>query len=435
VEDFVELPTYVGLLWPTLLAVRELGGVAGIKQIDAKAIELASLTAAQRARMHAGGRSTEVEYRLAWARTALKGMGALENSGRAVWRVTPLGRSMPAQEIQWRLDMYLAALKDARRDGSAQRRGASAVRIGRVDPGLMGPTAPPAIASTSLGYLPAHARVFEGPLPDPAEALERNFAAGGVSLLSAVFQNTFFAHPSLVRCRTPYFPAFARYSRKHYGTLGKGQDAIWQGAPVRLDDNSRAQMAWQKYTGRALSRGTGFGLRHIWGHPWDPVAFTAGWNFAYMPHWAGMLTEDQHAHSVIQQAVRQASWDLFFGRDPVCARPDFVADPQIDLAELLHDQPLNVLAPAERTGSTSRQQPAAAQGDSPEDVVRALRARTNQSWSNINKAIASLQGRPHPSFGTANVEASAKSLVRRMCRDGGLELHELELVVARLMTR
>lgn len=137
----------------------------------------------------------------------------------------------------------------------------------------------------------AHVRLYEETLPDPVQTLERYFWEGGVSLVRAVFENTFFIEPSAVRARTPHFPGLARYSKRHYPGLRKGDWADWQGTPVRLDDNARAQIAWQKYTGRRLSRGTGYGLRHIWGHPWDPAAFTAGWNLAYMPHWAGMLTE------------------------------------------------------------------------------------------------------------------------------------------------
>ena len=182
---------------------------------------------------------------------------------------------------------------------------------------------------------PVHLCRYGKALPDPVQTLERYFTEGGISLEHAVFENSFFVDPAVARKRTPYFPGHARYSREHYGKLGKGEQAVWQGTPVRLDDNSRAQMAWERYTGRRLSRGTGFGLRHVWGHPWDPAAFTAGWNLAYMPHWAGMLTESQHSHALIQKAVRQASWDLFFRENPVCATPAFVSDPGIDLEELL----------------------------------------------------------------------------------------------------
>jgi hypothetical protein len=262
--------------------------------------------------------------------------------------------------------------------------------------------------------------------------LQRNFARGGVSLVHAVFENTFFAAPEAVRARTPYFPQFARTSREHYPGAARGSEAIWQatGATVTLADNSRAQTAWARYT-RPLSRGTGFGVRHIWGFPWDPQAYTAGWNLAYMPFWAGMLTEAQHPHPVVQQAVRQASWDLFFAENAVCAPPPFVADPGVDLVELLEGRPLLVLLPA---ASRRRVRPSAdADGElEAEELVRAIRAERHQSWSNIRKAIAALQGRPHARFGTPNVEASAKSAVRTMCREAALDLDALAAIVDRV---
>src|SRR6478672_9816727 len=43
---------------------------------------------------------SEVEYRLHWARTHLKGIGALENSARGVWAVTDRGRSMSEPEMR-----------------------------------------------------------------------------------------------------------------------------------------------------------------------------------------------------------------------------------------------------------------------------------------------------------------------------------------------
>jgi restriction system protein len=46
------------------------------------------------------GRLSEVGYRLHWARTHLKGIGALENSARGVWAVTDRGRSMCEPEMR-----------------------------------------------------------------------------------------------------------------------------------------------------------------------------------------------------------------------------------------------------------------------------------------------------------------------------------------------
>ena len=110
-----------------------------------------------------------------------------------------------------------------------------------------------------------------------------------------------------------------------------------------IDDNQHAQMAWERYTGRGLARGTGYSVRHIWGHPWDPDAFTAGWNLCYMPFWVGMLPEGQHPHEELELAVRQASWDLYFRNNRVCEPPDFVEGPGLDLSALMAGQPVLIL--------------------------------------------------------------------------------------------
>lgn len=265
-------------------------------------------------------------------------------------------------------------------------------------------------------------KVHDGPLPDPVKTLERYLRLGGIELINAVFENTFFVAPDAVRARCPYYPDHARKSNEHYGNLRKGQHGVWEGKRVRLDDNARAQLAWSKYVGRPLARGVGYGLRHIWGNTANPAAYTAGWNFAYMPHWAGMLTEAQHAHPLVERAVRQASWNLYFRISPVCVAPSFVSDPGLDLDGLLGVRPLLILA-RDSAPATSTAIPAVRlQGaiDSPADQVRALRRKTNQSWSNLEKGALAILGRLHGAFGTANVEASSKSVVRRIERETGM---------------
>ncbi len=67
------VPTYYDLLWPTLQAVIELGGSARLDEIVRAVISNEGYTEALQSVPHGDGPQTEIEYRLAWARTYLKG--------------------------------------------------------------------------------------------------------------------------------------------------------------------------------------------------------------------------------------------------------------------------------------------------------------------------------------------------------------------------
>jgi restriction system protein len=84
----VDVPQYNEMLWPALQAVAELGGSASIGEIVETVIKREGFTDAQQAVLHNNGPETEIGYRLAWARTYLKGMGLLNNSARGVWTLT-----------------------------------------------------------------------------------------------------------------------------------------------------------------------------------------------------------------------------------------------------------------------------------------------------------------------------------------------------------
>ena len=98
--DEVALPPYTDLLWPTLQAVIALGGSGVIEDIDSEVIDRAGLPEAVRTVLHGDGPGTEIEYRVAWARTYLKGMGLLSNTRRGVWSVTDRGRAVRESEIK-----------------------------------------------------------------------------------------------------------------------------------------------------------------------------------------------------------------------------------------------------------------------------------------------------------------------------------------------
>jgi restriction system protein len=98
------IAAYSELLWTTLCAVRELGHSARLDEIDERVIERESFSEAQLAVLHNDGPKSELEYRLAWARTYLKGMGALTNASRGIWETTRVGRELSEEEIEplWR---------------------------------------------------------------------------------------------------------------------------------------------------------------------------------------------------------------------------------------------------------------------------------------------------------------------------------------------
>ena len=132
-----------------------------------------------------------------------------------------------------------------------------------------------------------------------------------------------------------------------------------------------------------------------------------------MPFWVGMLTEDQHPHTDLQQAIKQASWDLFFAESPVCEPPLFVQDPCFDLASALCSQPIRLLGKPE----------------SVKDIVREIRYERQRSWENLREAVRALMDLPHQPFSTKNVAASSKSTVRLMQKKTGMPLHSLKDVL------
>ncbi|HET8992235.1 MAG TPA: Mrr restriction system protein [Rhodococcus sp. (in: high G+C Gram-positive bacteria)] len=111
-DDESALPPYTDLLWPTLQAVIGLGGSGAIDEIDTAVSERVGLSAAARAVLHGDGPGTEIEYRVAWARTYLKGMGLLANARRGVWSVTDRGRAVRESEIR---PMQIAYTAEKRR--------------------------------------------------------------------------------------------------------------------------------------------------------------------------------------------------------------------------------------------------------------------------------------------------------------------------------
>lgn len=110
-----EIPPYTDLLWPTLCAVREIGDSGTIGEIVQRVIEREQFSEEAQQVIHGYGPRTELEYRLAWARTYLKGMGLLVNSSRGVWSTTEIGRTATEPQLGPFHAEYVARLREARR--------------------------------------------------------------------------------------------------------------------------------------------------------------------------------------------------------------------------------------------------------------------------------------------------------------------------------
>src|SRR5215218_1149177 len=88
----VGVPTHYQLFNPTLRALRYLGGSASITELVEQVIEDLKPPQEVIEQPHPGKTNqTELEYRLAWARTYLKKYGLITNSTRGVWAFTPKG--------------------------------------------------------------------------------------------------------------------------------------------------------------------------------------------------------------------------------------------------------------------------------------------------------------------------------------------------------
>ena len=91
------------MAWPTLLVLRKQAGPMANKDIVTAVADEMSLSNVQRSilRSKTGrGSRTLLDYRLAWSRTLLKGIGAIENPEPAHWRVTESGRIIEEARIE-----------------------------------------------------------------------------------------------------------------------------------------------------------------------------------------------------------------------------------------------------------------------------------------------------------------------------------------------
>ena len=116
----VKIPQYHELMWPALQVTKALGGSATVREMNERVVESQGFSEEQQDVPHGEGRMSELEYRLHWARTHLKGIGALENSSRGVWAITEHGRSIGQKEMQVETKKWRDQLRTSRKAISAE---------------------------------------------------------------------------------------------------------------------------------------------------------------------------------------------------------------------------------------------------------------------------------------------------------------------------
>lgn len=110
----LRLPRYNDFHWPTVVALRSLGGSGSNAEINEKFVEQQGFSEEQQSILHNNGPMAEIEYRLHWARSYLKGMGLADNPRRGVWALTPAGREVTESQIATLRANYLKAMRDTR---------------------------------------------------------------------------------------------------------------------------------------------------------------------------------------------------------------------------------------------------------------------------------------------------------------------------------
>lgn len=125
-QEDSDIPNQFELMWPTVQALRALGGSASIDEILQRVVADEGFTEEQQSiKRRPGDYISKIEYHLAWARNGLKLIGALENSARGVWALTDHGRGFADEETlvgevrRWRSE-YNKAYGARRRNTEGQ---------------------------------------------------------------------------------------------------------------------------------------------------------------------------------------------------------------------------------------------------------------------------------------------------------------------------
>ena len=95
-----DLPSFEEYCVPTVRVLKERGGSATIEELEQGVAEAMALSDDIVNVPHGDGPRSQFQYELAWVRTYLKKVGYLENSERAVWRLTQDGLAASDEDLR-----------------------------------------------------------------------------------------------------------------------------------------------------------------------------------------------------------------------------------------------------------------------------------------------------------------------------------------------
>ncbi|MCT8266938.1 restriction endonuclease [Afifella sp. JA880] len=94
-----DVPKLQPCITATVQALKELGNSASNDEINDEVTRILAVPDDVAAVPHKDGSKSALAYRLHWARSYLKKVGAIDNPQRGVWTLTPQGRAMSEPEI------------------------------------------------------------------------------------------------------------------------------------------------------------------------------------------------------------------------------------------------------------------------------------------------------------------------------------------------
>jgi hypothetical protein len=94
------VPSFEELTWPTLQALRTMGGSGTNKELLSKIIELERIPLEVQSARHTDHRQTKLNYNLGRTKTLLKKAGAIDNSSWGVWSITAFGEGLAETDVR-----------------------------------------------------------------------------------------------------------------------------------------------------------------------------------------------------------------------------------------------------------------------------------------------------------------------------------------------